>query len=103
MLKKISILLLALILIITFAACGSQGKTENAEVETDVESTEEVDDGWEIADNSAAALPKEVQIAFDEAVEKFTGSELTPIAYIANQIVAGTNYMILCEAETVTA
>ena len=44
-----------------------------------------------------------MQTAFDKAVEQFDGSELTPVAYIADQVVAGTNYMILCEAETVTA
>ena len=103
MLKKFSILLLVLTMITALAACGSEVQTENAESEADIESTEAVSGGWEIVDNEAAALPEEVQAAFDKAVEQFDGSELTPIAYIANQVVAGTNYMIICEAETVTA
>ena len=103
MLKKISILFLALALIIAFAACGSEGQTENTGAETDIENTEPIDGSWEIAGNEAAALPEEVQTAFDNVIEQFTGSELTPVAYIANQVVAGANYMILCEAETTTA
>lgn len=105
MLKKLSILLLALTMIIACTACGSEGQTESSssEAETDAESTEAVDGGWEIVDNEAAALPEEVQAAFEKALEKFTGSEMKPVAYVANQFVEGTNYMILCEAATTTA
>ena len=103
MLKKLSILLLALTMIIACTACGSEGQTETTEAETDIETTEPLDGGWEIADNEAAALPEEVRTAFDKAAEEFTGSELKPVSYVANQVVAGTNYMILCESETTTA
>ena len=54
--------------------------------------------GWELVDNKAAVLPAEVQTAFDKAVEKYTGSQLKPVAYLARQIVAGNNYMILCQS-----
>lgn len=101
--KKMTYLLIVLTMIIVCAACGSQGQTENSASTEDLVNTETVTGGWEIADNEAAALPEEVQAAFDKAVEQFTGSELKPVAYIESQIVAGTNYMILCEAETTTA
>lgn len=103
MLKKLSLFLIALIMIFAFTACGSEGQTESSETAADVESTEAQDGGWEITDNEAAALPEEVRTAFEKSLEQFTGSELKPVAYIADQIVAGTNYMILCEAETATA
>ncbi len=54
--------------------------------------------GWELVDHEAAALPAEVQTAFDKAVETYTGSQLKPVAFMARQIVAGNNYMILCQA-----
>ena len=103
--KTKAVIMIALIfaLAVLMSACGSEGQTENTEAETDIESTEVMDGGWEIAGNEAAGLPEEVRAAFDKAVEQFTGSELKPVAYIANQVVAGTNYMILCEAETATA
>ena len=103
MLKKLSLFLIALIMIFAFTACGSEGQTENSETAADVESTEAQGGGWEIPDNEAAALPEEVRTAFEKSLEQFTGGELKPVAYIADQIVAGTNYMILCEAETATA
>lgn len=103
MLKKLTILLVVLAMIIACTACGSDEQTDDTAAETDIESAEPMTGGWEIVDNEAAALPEEVQTAFDKATEQFTGSELTPVAYIANQIVAGTNYMILCESETTTA
>ena len=53
-------------------------------------------------DNEASVLPEDVQTAFDNATETFTGSELKPVVYVASQAVAGTNYMILCEAATTT-
>lgn len=102
MMKKLLVLLIALTMIITFAACGSDKQTEEAETATDVEAAESLDGGWEFTDHEAAALPEEVRTAFDKAVEQFTGSELKPVAYIASQVVAGTNHMILCQAETTT-
>ena len=103
MLKKLSLLLIALAMIIACTACGSEEQPDDTAAETDIKSAEPMTGGWEIAENDAAALPEDVQTAFDKAVEQFDGSELTPVAYIADQVVAGTNYMILCEAETVTA
>ena len=51
-----------------------------------------------MAENEAAALPEDVQTAFDKALETLTGSynEVTPIAYIGRQVVSGTNYAVLC-------
>ena len=106
MFKKLLVLLLVFAMIFSFAACGTKDQSDENETEAEeieVESTEPMDGAWEITDNTAVALPEDVQTAFDKALEKFVGSNLTPVAYVADQVVAGTNYMILCEAETVTA
>lgn len=101
MLKKMAALLLAFVMITVFTACSSD-ESEDDWTGAELESTDVVDGGWAIAENAAAPLPDEVQTAFDKAYEQFTGSDLKPVAYIASQVVAGTNYMILCEETTVT-
>lgn len=100
MLKKLSVLLLSFVLILVMAACGTSDQTSESTSET--ETKEAVSGGWEIYDNEANVLPEDVQASFDKALETFTGSELKPVAYVASQVVAGTNYMILCEASTTT-
>ena len=100
MFKKLSTILLALIMITMVTACGSSSET--SQNDNSAESTEELTGGWELFANEANVLPEYVQEAFDKASETFTGSELKPVAYVASQVVAGTNYMILCEAATTT-
>ena len=102
MFKKLSVILLALIMATMVTACGSSGETGENDDTAATESSEAMSGGWEIYDNEANVLPEDVQAAFDKAAETFTGSELKPVAYIASQVVAGTNYMILCEATTTT-
>lgn len=41
-----------------------------------------------------------VSAAFDKACETITGSELTPVAYIAMQVVGGFNYRLLCQVNS---
>ena len=105
MLKKRSILFLVFTMILAFTACSSDvaddEADENGSIE-ELESTDVVDGGWTISENKAAALPEEVQAAFDKAYEQFTGSDLKPVAYIASQVVAGTNYTLLCKITPVT-
>ena len=64
-------------------------------------SAEEIDGGWEIPVTEANALTEEAQAAFDKATEKLMGANYTPVALLATQIVAGTNYCILCQATAV--
>ena len=102
MLKKLSIIFLALIMIIMITACGSTGEAGQNDESAEAGSSEPMTGGWELFANEANALPEDVQAAFDKATETFTGSELKPVAYVASQVVAGTNYMILCETTTTT-
>ena len=102
MMKKLIALILVLAMVFCMAACGSSG-SEEAETEAESNPEEAVSGGWEMASNDAAALPEEVQKAFDSATEKLDGNDLKPVAYVASQVVAGMNYMILCESTPVTA
>ena len=99
MLRKITALLLALIMVTMVTACGSSSKSDEKDESAKPDSSEAVSGGWELIDNKANALPDDVQKAFDKAAETFTGSELKPVVYVASQVVAGTNYMILCTTE----
>lgn len=47
-------------------------------------------------------LPEEAKDAFDAAMAGYTGMNLEPIALVGTQVVAGTNYAILCKGTRVT-
>jgi len=57
--------------------------------------------GWQNNQQEATLIPEEVQQAFDKAMEGFVGSDIVPVAYLADQIVAGTNYCLLCKVTPV--
>lgn len=78
-----------------------------ADVMNDTESLSEAEslaDGnmlgaWELPDD--LALTKEAKDAFDKAMEGLTGVSYVPVALLGTQIVAGTNYSILCRSTVV--
>ena len=78
-----------MVLVLTFALCIAPV------------SAEEIDGGWEIPVTEANALTEEAQAAFDKATEQLMGVNYTPVALLATQVVAGTNYCILCQATAV--
>ena len=57
--------------------------------------------GWETAACEAGTLPEQAQAAFDKATETLDGATYTPVALLSTQIVAGTNYCILCQISPV--
>ena len=60
--------------------------------------------GWTIATLQESLLDDEnEQDIFDKAMEGYVGLNLTPIQTLARQLVAGTNYMIICTGSPVTA
>ncbi|MBO6054337.1 MAG: hypothetical protein J6P31_02335 [Oscillospiraceae bacterium] len=83
--KRIAALLLIAAVCTGMSACAA-GRTGS-------ETRDPVVGGWTLtAGKTAAALPEEVQAAFSAAA----GEKLVPIALIGEQIVAGTNEMLLC-------
>ena len=61
--------------------------------------------GWDFSSDTAATLPEDVQEAFDIAVvtHKLLGVDYVPVAYLGSQVVAGTNYAILCRKTAITS
>ena len=57
--------------------------------------------GWEIIPHEAEELTEDAQAAFDKAAEGLVGVKYTPVALMATQPVAGTNYCILCQVSPV--
>lgn len=53
--------------------------------------------GWSPVVQEAGKLPEDAQAAFDKAVEQLDGATYTPVALLSTQVVAGTNYCILCQ------
>ena len=53
--------------------------------------------GWENVPHETAELPADAQAAFDKAVEGLVGAVYVPVALLSTQVVAGTNYCILCQ------
>lgn len=91
------VLYAALSVALVLGGC-SKPNTEEPEV---VE--EQATGGWQINnDETIAALPEDVQKAFEQACEGYTGMGLTPIAYLGCQAVNGWNYKLLCKGVTVT-
>lgn len=96
--KKFLVLMLTFAMVLCFTAC--KNKTDEAALEPDDEVAEDAPaeaGAWVVADNTAATLPEEVQTAFDKAAE---GTGLVPVAYFGKQIVAGSNYAVLCKEDT---
>ncbi len=58
--------------------------------------------GWGVNTENPTEIPQEVTDAFNKAVEGWTGSNLEPVAYLASQVVAGSNYCLLCKSTLVT-
>jgi len=57
--------------------------------------------GWQMIDQEEGALPEDAKAAFDKSQEKLVGASYKPLALLATQVVAGTNYCILCEISPV--
>ena len=58
--------------------------------------------GWENVPHEAAELPAEAQAAFDRAMGGLDGAQYVPVALLSTQVVAGTNYCVLCQITPVT-
>ena len=54
---------------------------------------------WQEADSPV--LTEEVKAAFEKSTEGFVGVDYVPVAFLSQQVVAGVQYRILCEATTV--
>ena len=51
--------------------------------------------GW--GKPSSPVITEEIRTMFEKATETLTGESFEPVAYLASQIVAGRNYLLLCK------
>ncbi len=58
--------------------------------------------GWRVSKASYSFLTSGEKKIFDKAVNGMTGVSYRPVALLATQVVAGTNYVFLCQGTTVT-
>ncbi|MBQ3274259.1 MAG: hypothetical protein IJH51_03070 [Christensenellaceae bacterium] len=110
--KKVLILTLCCMLAVSIimTGCAARDKQEEASAaeetaapaeETPAEEAEEMTGdpilgGWTVFEGNASLLNDEQKKVFAEATEAVTGEELTPVAVVGTQVVAGMNYEFLC-------
>ena len=71
--------------------------------EAEEEAAAEIVGGWSVnQDLEEGELPEDAKKAFDAAMETITGMGFTPVALLGTQVVAGTNYAVLCKAINVS-
>lgn len=58
--------------------------------------------GWEIPEMKAAPLPEKVASAFADVTSSMIGAKYVPVLYCGQQIVHGSNHMLICE-QTIAA
>ena len=64
---------------------------------------DQISGGWSVSVTAGSLkLDKEARQALKKASETYTGAKLVPLALLGKQIVAGTNYCILCHSTTST-
>ena len=61
------------------------------------EETEPAAGGWAVNAEDPTLIPEEALEAFNKATEELVGCDYEPIALLGSQVVAGTNYCLLCE------
>ncbi len=79
--KKLLFCILGIIICITLLGCSNHNEKEK----------------WNITvSKNTSTFPEEIEKVFSAAKEEYQDGELIPIALLGEQIVAGTNYMFLC-------
>ncbi|MDK2968327.1 hypothetical protein [Lacrimispora sp.] len=58
---------------------------------------------WVLEEFTPCDLPQEVASGFTDVMNEMVGAHYIPLLYAATQLVAGKNYMIICESSLVAA
>lgn len=90
--KKIFVLLLAAVMLLSLAACGKKDAAQAPE--TEAPAGPAVVGGW--TRSESPAIPAEAAEALEKALDGLVGAKYTPVAYLGSQLVSGTNYKLLC-------
>ncbi len=105
--KTLIALALTGVLALSLAACGTQTNkdtasegnqdTVNVSEESETTITEVAPGGFEKA--SSPVITDEIKALVEKAKDGMMGASYTPVAYIASQVVSGTNHLVLCKVE----
>lgn len=105
--KKYIALFIVIAMLCALASCGAKTPAEDttapeAPVSEEIPDDTELAGGYTVnAEIPEAKLPEEVKAAFDGALKDYAGMSFTPVAYLGSQVVAGSNYAILCLGKAV--
>jgi hypothetical protein len=81
---------------------GSAEITDIKDFADDTDSTEEITGGLEMNQGDVSVEKNaDVKAAFEKALDGLVGCNYEPVAYIGSQVVAGTNYVVLCRTTPV--
>ena len=86
--KKFAALLIAALMIFSFAAAEELGTPTGL-----------VTGGW--TPSADPTVTEELKAIFDKGIEGLLGVGYTPVAYLGSQVVAGKNHAFLCQGITV--
>ena len=86
--KKLSVILLAAAMGLSLALCSCDEKENGGENLPNV-------GGWTTPES--CAVTSDSKAALEKATEQMTGGTYKPVALLGSQVVAGTNYRLLCE------
>ena len=98
--KKLLVSVIAIFMCLCLLGCEKEKEAENL---TEVDSPAIKSGGWTVnTEVVSAGISKDAKAALDKALEEYDGMTFEPVALLGTQVVAGTNYMILCKGTTVT-
>lgn len=97
--RRLMTLALASMMVLSLAACGKDTKEETV-TETAETSMENggIAGGYTLYEAEEAAFDDEMSTIFTDAASQWDGGDLKPVALLATQVVAGTNYCFLAES-----
>ncbi len=110
--KRIAVLILAVLMLFSIAACGKTTVEEKpaepaplpedtgiAEPENDADVPATLLGGWQKPDSPE--VTEEIAAVFEKGLDGLVGASYIPVAYIGRQIVSGTNHALLCREKMV--
>ena len=94
--KRIVAVLLIGLLMVSLAACGQKADTQA----TEATEAEVISGGY--TDTVSPVVTQEVKDLLTKATEGLSSTEYIPVAFLGTQVVAGTNYLVLCKTAPIT-